>query len=137
MSKQFIHQKVGLIIKSYYFHAVILTKAICVKIKKKPPCINSFSESAFPGKSTLCNKMGSRGCFQIPEYKRVRLWVEVPLAGKQIEPEEAVVTPTLANLEIGGEFSDDVLRRVARHLMQHLYAVLVPTQRTIYSKTFV
>lgn len=63
----------------------------------------------------------------LPEYKRVGLGVEVPLAGEQVEPEEAVVPPALAHLEVGRELAHNVLVRVARHLVQHLHAILVPS----------
>ena len=59
------------------------------------------------------------------KYKRVLVRVKVALACQQVQAEEAVVTPTLSNLKVRGKFPDDVLARVARSLMHHLYPVFI------------
>ena len=67
-----------------------------------------------------------RGSDLEAEDEDVHRHEEVALAGEQIEAEETVVAPALADLKVGRELPHDVLARVARQVVHHLDAVLVP-----------
>ncbi len=60
------------------------------------------------------NQISAQSQFAVPQDERVVVDVEVSLAGEQVEAEEPVVSPTLADLKVGRELSNDVFRRIAR-----------------------
>lgn len=63
-----------------------------------------------------------------PEDDSVVLPVQVALVGQQVQAEESVVAPTFPNLEIRGEFPDDVFGGIIGGLVNHLYTVFIPGQ---------
>ena len=60
-----------------------------------------------------------------PQNECVVLRVEVTLARQEVQSEEAVISPTLPDLEVGRKLPYDVLRGVSRCLVDHFNAVLV------------